>query len=49
MTLLDLDNLGQGDRVHFLVEKHIHFLGQGVRMNNGKGFLVSRTENNLVS
>lgn len=49
VTVLAPDNLGQGDPVPFPVQKGTHFPVKDVRMYNGKGFLISGTENSLFS
>lgn len=49
VTVLVPDNLGQGDLVQFLVGKCILFPGKDERMYVGEGFLISGTENSLVS
>lgn len=38
IAMIDPDDLGQGDRVQFLVGKCIYFLGKDVRMHNGERF-----------
>lgn len=43
------DNLGQGDLIQFPVGKGICFPVKDIKIYSGKGFLISGTENSLVS